>query len=90
MANTRRKPMELVDNGTPTLADHYPFRHSLDTGDKGFLVMWVQSRLSTRNFYNGPLDGRYDREVSLAVRAFQGHSNLKVTGIVDRKTWEAL
>lgn len=90
MANTRRKPMEVVTDHTPTLADRYPFRHSLDTGDKGFLVMWAQSRLAEQGFYEGPLDGRYDREVSLAVRAFQDKKNLKITGVVDRKTWDAL
>jgi peptidoglycan hydrolase-like protein with peptidoglycan-binding domain len=90
MTNTRRKPMEVVNDHTPTLADHYPFRHSLDTGDKGFLVMWVQSRLAEQGHYQGPLDGRYDREVSLAVRAFQGNKNLNITGVVDRKTWDSL
>lgn len=90
MANTRRKLMEVVTDHTPTLADRYPFRHSLDTGDKGFLVMWVQSRLAEQGHYEGPLDGRYDREVSLAVRAFQGSKNLRITGVVDRKTWDSL
>jgi peptidoglycan hydrolase-like protein with peptidoglycan-binding domain len=90
MPNNRRKPMEVVNNDTPTLADHYPFRHPLDTGDKGFLVLWVQSRLATLGFYKGDLDGRYDREMSLSVRAFQASANLKVTGVVDRKTWDAL
>ena len=90
MPNNRRKPMEVVNDHTPTLADHYPFRHPLDTGDRGFLVLWVQSRLATAGFYKGDLDGRYDREMSLAVRAFQGSVNLKITGVVDRKTWDAL
>lgn len=86
----RRKSLTVTDTSTPTLADHLPFRHSLDTGDKGFLVMWAQSRLAQSGHYTGPLDGRYDRAVSLAVRKFQDGSDLKVTGIIDRRTWEAL
>jgi peptidoglycan hydrolase-like protein with peptidoglycan-binding domain len=40
--------------------------------------------------YNGPLDGRFDREVTLAVRTFQSETGLKITGIIDRKTWDSL
>ena len=68
----------------------FPFRHPLDTGDKGALVLWAQSRLATDGHYGGPLDGRYDREVTIAVRAFQEARGLRITGIIDRKTWEAL
>lgn len=85
-----RKLMEHRTEGSDTLSDRYPFRHSLDTGDRGILVMWAQSKLMRHGHYDGPLDGRYDREVTLAVRAFQDETGLKVTGIVDRKTWDAL
>jgi murein L,D-transpeptidase YcbB/YkuD len=40
--------------------------------------------------YEGELDGRYDREVSLAVRRFQSDNGLMITGVIDRKTWTAL
>jgi peptidoglycan hydrolase-like protein with peptidoglycan-binding domain len=40
--------------------------------------------------YEGDLDGRYAREVTLAVRNFQAANNLMITGIIDRKTWDAL
>ena len=73
-----------------TVSDHYPFRHSLDTGDRGVLVMWAQSKLMKHGYYDGELDGRYDREVTLAVRQFQQANHLKVTGIIDRKTWDTL
>lgn len=52
--------------------------------------MWAQSKLMKNGHYEGPLDGRYDREVTLAVRQFQGDHDLKITGIIDRKTWDAL
>lgn len=67
-----------------------PYRHSLDTGDRGVLVLWIQGRLKERGHYDGPLDGRYDLEVTKAVRMFQGEQGLNVTGVIDRRTWNAL
>lgn len=90
MAGTTRKPIQKVTESKSEVADRYPFRHSLDTGDRGVLVMWAQSKLMRQGLYEGPLDGRYDREVTLAVRKFQQAQNLAVTGIIDRKTWNAL
>lgn len=85
-----RKPIEVRAESNETLSDRYPFRHSLDTGDRGVLVMWAQSKLMKHGYYEGPLDGRYDREVTLAVRQFQQNNHLKITGIIDRKTWNTL
>ncbi len=92
MATQERKRMNRTDDDSPSssLSSKYPFRHPLDTGDKGVLVMWAQSKLMKHGHYEGPLDGRYDREVTLAVRQFQGSHDLKVTGVIDRKTWDAL
>jgi peptidoglycan hydrolase-like protein with peptidoglycan-binding domain len=93
MATRQRKPLEKkteTPEKTDSVGDRYPFRHSLDVGDRGVLVMWAQSKLMKHGHYDGPLDGRYDREVTLAVRHFQGANNLRVTGIIDRRTWEAL
>jgi peptidoglycan hydrolase-like protein with peptidoglycan-binding domain len=90
MATRTRKPIDHVTESQEQVADRYPFRHPLDTGDKGILVMWAQSKLMKDGVYEGPLDGRYDREVTLAVRKFQDAHGLMVTGVIDRKTWEAL
>lgn len=92
MATRKRAPLEHTDpeDTTPSVSDRFPFRHSLDSGDRGVLVMWAQSKLMKHGHYEGPLDGRYDHEVTLAVRQFQGQKNLKVTGVIDRRTWEAL
>jgi peptidoglycan hydrolase-like protein with peptidoglycan-binding domain len=91
MATRTRKPIEHVTEAAEeTVSDRYPFRHSLDTGDKGVLVMWAQSKLMKHDFYEGPLDGRYDREVTVAVRKFQDSRGLKVTGVIDRRTWDSL
>lgn len=92
MATRKRNPIERTEPSVPkeTVSDRYPFRHSLDTGDHGVLVMWAQSKLMKHGYYEGELDGRYDREVTLAVRQFQQSNHLKVTGIIDRKTWICL
>jgi len=92
MASKTRKLLRH-ENGDPittSAQDRYPFRHSLDTGDRGVLVMWAQSKLMKHGYYEGPLDGRYDREVTLAVRQFQSDNELKITGVIDRKTWDCL
>jgi peptidoglycan hydrolase-like protein with peptidoglycan-binding domain len=52
--------------------------------------MWAQSRLMAYGYYEGDLDGRYDREVTLAVRKYQAENGLTITGIIDRKTWTSL
>jgi peptidoglycan hydrolase-like protein with peptidoglycan-binding domain len=91
MTTRIRKPIEhATETKETTVSDHYPFRHPLDTGDRGVLVMWAQSKLMKHGHYEGELDGRYDREVTLAVRKHQQQAGLKITGIIDRKTWDSL
>lgn len=90
-ARTRKQMIHGTDeNINATVSDNYPFRHSLDSGDRGMLVLWAQSKLADAGFYDGPLDGRYMRNLNLAVRKFQESRGLKITGVIDRKTWEAL
>lgn len=90
MEGAKRKKMQRIEQSTSEVADRFPFRHPLDTGDRGALVLWAQSKLTERGHYTGPLDGRYDLEVNKAVRHFQDAEGLKVTGVIDRKTWNAL
>lgn len=92
MATRRRKAIEITEStdSSVTVAERFPFRHSLDTGDRGVLVMWAQSRLMVTGHYEGALDGRFDREVTLAVRRFQSENNLMITGVIDRRTWDCL
>lgn len=87
----KRKPIEhKTEEKTERVSDRYPFRHPLDTGDRGALVLWAQSKLAEHGNYEGPLDGRFDREVTLSVRQFQSDNGLKITGVIDRKTWDVL
>lgn len=88
---SKRKPIESkAEEVSEQVADRYPFRHPLDTGDRGALVLWAQSKLTEHGHYAGPLDGRYNRDVTLSVRKFQEQHRLAITGIIDRKTWNAL
>lgn len=90
MAGVSRKARTHTSETPSDSNASLPYRHSLDTGDRGALVLWAQSRLTERGHYAGPLDGRYDLEVTKAVRSFQGASGLSVTGVIDRRTWNAL
>jgi peptidoglycan hydrolase-like protein with peptidoglycan-binding domain len=90
MAGQKRKTMSHTSETPADDQAGLPYRHSLDTGDRGALVLWAQSRLTEHGYYDGPLDGRYDLAVSKAVRRLQGAEGLAVTGIIDRKTWAAL
>jgi len=78
-----------VSTSEPESEQEYPFRHPLDRDDRGLEVMWVQSKLMKAGCYEGDLDGRFDYEVTKAVRQFQSNAGLMITGVVDRKTWAA-
>lgn len=90
MAGQKRKSMSHTSETPTDRQAGLPYRHSLDTGDRGTLVLWAQSRLAERGYYDGPLDGRYDLAVSKAVRLLQNAEGLNVTGVIDRKTWAVL
>jgi peptidoglycan hydrolase-like protein with peptidoglycan-binding domain len=79
-----------TESNAHTIGNMFPFKHTLDVGNSGILVAWAQAKLHEHGHYTGPIDGRYDREVTLAVRQFQGASGLMITGVIDRKTWDAL
>lgn len=91
MAIRKRKPIQVTaEETTERVSDRYPFRYALDTGDRGALVLWAQSKLTEHGYYAGPLDGRYNRELTLAVRKFQEQQSLTISGVIDRRTWNAL
>ena len=90
MAGQKRKTMNHTSETPGDEQAGLPYRHSLDTGDRGPLVLWAQSRLAEHGYYAGPLDGRYDLAVNKAVRLLQNAEGLNVTGVIDRKTWAVL
>lgn len=79
-----------TEQSAHSIAHRFPFKHTLDVGNSGILVAWAQAKLHQHGHYDGPIDGRYDREVTLAVRNFQQSRKLVITGVIDRKTWDAL
>lgn len=90
MAGVTRKRMSHTSETQGQSAGMLHYRHPLDRDDRGALVLWVQSRLTEHGFYTGPLDGRYRLDTAKAVRVFQDANGLPVTGVVDRRTWDAL
>jgi hypothetical protein len=53
-------------------------------------VIAVQAELTRRGFYKSKITGVLDRNTREAVRAFQSNGGLKVTGRIDRATYETL
>ncbi len=53
-------------------------------------VKAVQVELVHRGYYKSKLTGTLDRDTREAVRAFQSENGLKVTGRIDRETYEKL
>lgn len=66
------------------------FRKRMSQGDHGPAVAEVQKLLASAGEWDGPTDGRYGIMLARSVRKFQGAKNLKPTGEVDLRTWEAL
>lgn len=57
---------------------------------EGIDVVNVQQRLSELGYYDGEVDGVYDRDTVDAVRAFQESMGLMVDGVVGPDTWNAI
>jgi peptidoglycan hydrolase-like protein with peptidoglycan-binding domain len=54
------------------------------------IVAGLQYQLMNRGYYRGRVDGRYGREMALALRAFQSSAGLPPTGRLDTETFQAL
>ena len=85
----------LVDGlvGTQTLAalgGDAPRTVVARLGDQGAIVIEIQSLLAAAGHAPGPIDGWFGRLTESAVRAFQTAQGLRVDGIVDQGTRNAL
>jgi peptidoglycan hydrolase-like protein with peptidoglycan-binding domain len=60
------------------------------TSRSGEATSVVQSALSKRGYYRGPIDGVIGAGSRRAIRAFQSDQGLPVTGLIDRKLLTAL
>jgi peptidoglycan hydrolase-like protein with peptidoglycan-binding domain len=62
----------------------------LGVGSKGEAVHNIQKHLTAAGFAPKHWGGKFDERTGAAVKAFQKHSHLPVTGLVDSATWKAL
>ena len=62
----------------------------LASGAKGPAVIRAQVLLDREWYSPGEIDGRFAHNMQHAVRSFQAFRGLKVSGVVDAATWEAL
>ena len=62
----------------------------IGAGSSGTAVKDVQARLVAAGFDPKGVDGKWDTRTQTALRAFQKHVGLPVTGRVDAKTWGRL
>ena len=66
------------------------FKRRLSQGDHGPAVAEVQRILCLLGEWEGTQDGRYGSLLAKAVRRFQASHEIRPTGEVDIRTWEAL
>jgi peptidoglycan hydrolase-like protein with peptidoglycan-binding domain len=55
-----------------------------------WIIAGAQYQLMSRGYYRGRVDGKYGRQMALALRAFQSGTGLPPTGRLDMETLEAL
>lgn len=80
--------MVIAGDGEPM--EEYLYEGRLNRGDKGENVKQVQTRLKDLGFFNGPISGNFMDQTIAAVKAFQEHNGMYVTGTLDEETWNML
>lgn len=63
---------------------------SLQSGASGHRVRALQELLVKKHGYALQVDGQFGQKTRAAVRSFQRHMGLTASGMLDRKTWNAL
>ena len=58
-------------------------------GEKGAIIQWIQEQLKKNGSAIKPRQ-IFDIGMLSAVKSFQQKNNLKVTGVIDKKTWDKL
>lgn len=59
----------------------------LAVGSKGTLVYLVQQRLKVAGYYNGDVNGIFDKETERAINCYQRKHHLKITGHGNRRLY---
>ncbi|MBQ2701022.1 MAG: peptidoglycan-binding protein [Clostridia bacterium] len=81
---------EATPAPTFTGTENYPYSRTLEEGDTGEDVYWLQTALKRLGYYNGTVTGQYYGGTEDAVKAFQGDHGIKKDGKAGKKTWAAL
>ncbi len=75
---------------TPSTGDQTPANQPTEWRITEKEVIAVQAELTRRGYYKSKITGVLDRDTREAVRAYQSDNGLKVTGRIDRPTYEKL
>ncbi len=80
------------EDDTPVaIPDNPPeFKKNLKSGSSGTRVKELQQRMTDLGYYTGPISGNYMRNTVRAVKKVQEQNGLKVTGVVDKETWDVI
>ncbi|MDD2627989.1 MAG: LysM peptidoglycan-binding domain-containing protein [Clostridia bacterium] len=66
------------------------FKGTLQQGDSGEFIKFIQQKLKKINLFPGTITGSFGISTALAVSKFQETMNITPNGIVDEHTWNAL
>lgn len=80
----------LTANGRADRATWIALRVPVTSGDSGEAVLALQRLLIEKRRAAITLTGAFDEPTRLAVRAYQRHAGLTITGVADALTWRSL
>lgn len=89
-AATAAPSATATEAATVTAATFVAPTRTLAEGMTGADVKSVQRRLAALKYYPGPIDGQFGPDTQAAVWAFQEINRIKVTGVIDTATKNAL
>jgi len=69
---------------------YYGDPHYASRDPPSFTTKWIQTALARRGYYRGPIDGEIGPGTRNAIRSFQAHQGLPVTGQMDGRLIRAL
>jgi L,D-transpeptidase catalytic domain/Putative peptidoglycan binding domain len=83
---------DLVPFGTPVIITGDPLKHqrTLEFGDIGADVQWVQQRLRHAGYFRGDCNGRFEQSTQFALLFYQLSRGLPMDGEVGPDDYQAL
>ena len=89
-ATASAETLKKLNDGTAVAKSTYDATCAVGSGDTGYAVKLVQTRLKELGYYNGTVNGKYGSSTAVAVKKFQNANKLTVTGNCDYNTRKAL